>query len=77
MRVGFLFNHYSLQQMPHAAPYAYELSRRHPELEVIIATSTEAEVDMARSIEALYPGHRCRLLRLYPLWWYRLIDPFV
>lgn len=77
MRVGFLFNHYSPHQMPHAAPYAYELSRRHPGFEVIIATSSEAEVAMARSIGALYPGHRCRLVRLYPAWWYRLLDPFV
>jgi len=77
MRVGFLFNHYSPHQVPHAAPYAYELSRRHSELEVIIATSTEAEADMARSIGGLYPGHRCALLRLRPAWWYSLIDPVV
>lgn len=77
MRVGFLFNHYSPHQVPHAAPYAYELSRRYAEFEVIIAVSTEAEADMARSISALYPGHRCRLLRLYPVWWYRLIDPVI
>ncbi|NJD69619.1 MAG: hypothetical protein FIA90_13410 [candidate division NC10 bacterium] len=77
MRIGFLFNHYSPHQMPHAAPYAFELSRRHPEFEVIIVTSTEVEVEMARSIGALYPGHRCMLLRLYPAWWYRLIDPLV
>lgn len=77
MRVGFLFNHYSPHQVPHAAPYAYELSRRHPEFEVIIATSTEAESDMARSIGGLYPGHRCTLARLRPAWWYPLIDPVV
>lgn len=58
MRIGFLFNHYSPHQMPHAAPYAYELSRRYPEFEVVIVTSSEAEVAMARSIGALYPGHR-------------------
>ncbi|MBZ0168703.1 hypothetical protein MELA_01708 [Candidatus Methylomirabilis lanthanidiphila] len=77
MRIGFLFNHYSPHQMPHAAPYAYELSRRYPEFEVVIVTSSEAEVAMARSIGALYPGHRCRLARLYSAWWYRLIDPLV
>lgn len=77
MRIGFLFNHYSPHQVPHAAPYAYELSCRHPECEVIIATSTEAEADMARSIGGLYPGHRCTLLRLRPVWWYPLIDPLV
>jgi len=77
MRIGFLFNHYALHQVPHAAPYAFELSRRHPEFEVIIATSTEAEHDMARSIGGLYPGHCCTLLRLDPVWWYPLIDPVV
>ncbi|PTL36181.1 hypothetical protein CLG94_05845 [Candidatus Methylomirabilis limnetica] len=77
MRIGFLFNHYSPHQVPHATPYAYELSRRHPEFEVIIAASTEAEADMARSIGELYPGHRCTLLRLHPAWWYPLIDPVV
>ena len=46
MRVGFLFNDYSHHHVPHAAPYAYELSRRHPESEVITATSSEAESDM-------------------------------
>lgn len=77
MRVGFLFNHYSPHQVPHAASYAYELSRRHPEFEVIIATSTEAESDMARSIGEFYPGHRSTLIRLRPTWWYPLIDPVV
>lgn len=77
MRIGFLFNHYSSHQVPHAVPYAYELSRRHPEFEVIIFTSTEAEVKMARSIGELYPGHHCTLLRLCPARWYSLIDPVV
>lgn len=77
MRIGFLFNHYSPYQVPHAASYAYELSRRHPECEVIIATSSEAESDMARSIGELYPGHHCIPLRLRPAWWYPLIDPVV
>src|SRR5574337_344183 len=77
MRIGFLFNHYVPHQVPHAAPYAYDLSRRHPEFEVIIAVSTEAEMAMAKSIGDLYPGHRCSLRRLYPAWWYPLVDPVV
>lgn len=77
MRIGFLFNHYSPHQMPHAAPYAFELSRRCPEFDVVIATSSEAEIDMARKIGALYPGHHCRLIRLYPAWWCRVIDPLM
>lgn len=77
MKVGFLFNHYSTHQVPHAAPYAFELSRRHPHFEVIIAASTEAELALVRAIGNLYPGHRCRMLRLRPVWWYPLIDPLV
>ena len=38
-RVGFLFNHYATHQVPHAAPYAFELSRRHPNLHVVYALS--------------------------------------
>lgn len=77
MRVGFVFNHHAPHQVPHAAPYAYELSRRHREFEVIIATSTEAELAVAKSIGALYPGHRCSLHRLRTAWWYSPIDPVV
>ncbi len=77
MRVGFLFNHYSVHQVPHAAPYAFELSRNHPDFEVIIACSSEQELDLARRIGGLYPGHRCRFRRLYPPLYYRMIDWFV
>lgn len=77
MRVGFLFNHQAAHQVPQAAPYAYELSRRHPEFKVIIAASTEAELDLVKSIESIYPGHRCSLLRLHPAWWYTFFDRLV
>jgi len=46
-RVGFLFNHYATHQVPHAAPYAFELSRRHPEVEVTIAASSDPDHDVA------------------------------
>jgi len=76
-RVGFLFNHYATHQVPHAAPYAFELSRRHPQIDVTIAASSEAELDSARKIAELYPGHRCKLRRLDPAWWYTLFDPII
>ena len=76
-RVGFLFNHYATHQVPHAAPYAFELSRRHPGIEVTIAASSDAELASAAAIGELYPGHRCILLRLRPAWWYGPIDPLV
>ena len=76
-RVGFLFNHYATHQVPHAAPYAFELSRRHPEIEVTIAAASDAELAGAATIGRLYPGHRCILRRLRPAWWYGPFDPVV
>ncbi len=77
MRVGFLFNHYAVHQVPHAAPYAFELSRRYPELEVIVACSSRQEMETAQTIGTLYPGHRCRFVRLRPPLYYRLVDPLI
>jgi hypothetical protein len=65
MRIGFLFNHYFTHQVPHAAPYAFELSRRHPEHEVIVACSSRAEERAARRIATLYPGHLAVYHRLH------------
>jgi len=76
-RVGFLFNYYATHHVPHAAPYAFELSRRHPEIEVTIAASSDAELAAAAKIGELYPGHRCSFRRLHPAWWYRVLDPVV
>jgi hypothetical protein len=64
VRIGFLFNHYAPHQVPHAAPFAFELSRRHPEFEVTVACSSDAELELARQIGTLYPGSDCRLVRL-------------
>jgi hypothetical protein len=77
VRVGFLFNHYAVHQVPHAAPYAFELSRRYLDIDVIVACSSSPELESARAIGTLYPGHRCRFERLRPAWYYRPIDPFV
>jgi len=77
MRVGFLFNHYFTHQVPQAVPFAFELSRRHPDFEVVIACSTRQERDFAREIAALYPGHRCELRILPAPFYYRFMDPFV
>lgn len=74
-RIGFLFNHYSDHQVPHAAPFAFELSRRHPQHEVLIACSTEAELRAAERIAALYPGQRCSIFRLSLPWYVRALDP--
>jgi hypothetical protein len=64
MRVGFLFNHYAVHQVSHAVPYAFELSRDYPDLDVVIACSSKQEMLTARTIGTLYPGHRCQFQRL-------------
>lgn len=77
MRVGFLFNHYFTHQVPQSAPFAFELSRRYPAIDVIIACSSNQEMDFVREIAALYPGERTEL-RLLPVpLFYRIIDPLV
>ena len=77
MRVGFLFNHYAVHQVPHAAPYAFELSRMHPEFEVVIACSSKRQMRFARRIGDLFTGHRCQFVRLKSAWPYKLVDPLV
>jgi len=77
MKIGFLFNHYAVHQVPHAAPYAFELSRRYPDFEVVIACSSRAEIEAARDIASLYPGHRCEIVRLRAPRYYRPFDPIV
>lgn len=77
MRVGFLFNHYAIHQVPHAAPYAFELSRRQPDFEVIIACSSQQEIAYVQRIASLYPGQKARFKLLSPAWYYRAVDPIV
>lgn len=77
MRVGFLFNHYFTHQIPQAVPFAFELSRKYPEMAVVIACSSEQEMSFVREIAALYPQHRCEFLLLSVPFYYRLIDPLL
>lgn len=77
MRIGFLFNHFFAHQVPHAAPYAFELSIREPDFEVIIACSSPQEMAWARRIGTLYPGHRCEFKEIGPARYYRPVDRLV
>ncbi len=77
IKICFLFNHYFTHQVPHAAPYAFELSRNYPEADIIIACSSQQEMNFAKQISTLYPGQRCSFRILYVPWYYRLIDPLV
>ena len=77
LRVGFLFNHYFAHQVPHAVPYAFELSRLYPDFEVIIACSSNKEMDLAKDVGTLYPGHHCKYYRLKAPFSNKIIDPIV
>ncbi len=77
-RVGFLFNHYSPHQVPHAAPYAFELSRHYGDrFEVLIACATDAEFNFVRKIASFYPGAKVRFIRLPVPRYYQIFDPFI
>ena len=77
MRVAFLFNHAVSHQVPHAAPFAFVLSRDYPQIDVTIACSTPQELTLAWEIAALYPGQRCRLEMLALPWYLKLLDPLI
>lgn len=64
VRVCFLFNHYATHQVVHSAPFAFELSRRHPESEVVAACTSEAQRDSVARIGSLYAGQRVRIVEL-------------
>ena len=76
-KICFLFNHYFIHQVPHAAPYAFELSRNYPQFRCIIACSSIQELDYAKRIATLYPGQKCEFRLLSVPSYYRFIDPFI
>ena len=55
MRVAFLFNHYDVHQVPHTAPFAFELSRRAG-VEVDVVASCDTQLDFARRLGSVHPG---------------------
>ncbi len=77
IKVCFLFNHYFTHQVPHAAPYAFELSRKHSGFHCVLACSTGQELSFVKEIASLYPGHKCSFKLLYVPWYYRIIDPVI
>lgn len=77
MRIGFLFNHYAAHQVLHAAPIAFELSRRCPQAEVTIVTVGDEIEAVVRLLAARYAGQRCRIVRARVPWLVEWIDPLV
>ena len=76
LKVGFLFNLDLTHHVPHAAPYAFELSKKYPDIEVIIACSSRQVMRYVKRIESLYPEHRCQFKMLSFPWFYVLKRKF-
>lgn len=59
MKVGFLFNHEQLHQIPHAITVAYELSQLANDFDVKIITSSDRQLNYIKKFEVDYPEHNC------------------
>jgi len=65
MNVAFLLNHYDIHQVPHIVPYAFELTRRHANMDAVILAATDEELAFAHDISKGYPGHRTTMEKLH------------
>ncbi len=64
IKIGFLFNHEQIHQVLHSAPVAFEMSRLHPDMDVRLIVSSDAQDEVLHQLAGKYPGHRCRWIRL-------------
>lgn len=65
-RVGFLFNHDAAHQVMHAAPVAFEMAQRYPEIDVRVLVTTEAEADAVADLARSYPQSLLQVERVEP-----------
>lgn len=65
-RVGFLFNHDAAHQVMHAAPVAFEMAQRYPEIDIHVLVTTEAEADAVAELARSYPQSPLRTRRIEP-----------
>lgn len=57
MRIGFLYNHDQIHQIPHSLPIALALARLHPEAEILLAVTTDRiETEIRRLIGPNLPA---------------------
>lgn len=77
MRIGFLFNHYASHQILHAAPIAFELSRRWPQADVSVITAGPWIEATALRLARRYPEQRCRFVRAKVPRGAQWLDPIV
>ncbi|MDT8326752.1 MAG: hypothetical protein RQ750_05105 [Roseovarius sp.] len=75
MRVGVIFNHFEPHQVPHAAPYAFALSRLRPDWAVDILCSTPSEMEFAQEIAGRFAGQSVTIRPLKVPLLFRIADP--
>lgn len=57
MRIGFLYNHDQIHQIPHSLPIALALARMHPEAEILLAVTTDRiETEVRRLLGPCLPA---------------------
>ncbi len=64
MKIGFLFNHEQLHQIPHAISVAYEMSMMQSDNEIIIITSSDSQLNYIKQFEANYPDQNCSYVEI-------------
>ncbi|MCQ8241854.1 hypothetical protein [Rhizosaccharibacter radicis] len=81
MRIGFLLNHDQIHQAAHVVPVAAALARLRPELDLVLATGSDAMDAEARRLLALLgssvPVTRLRLHRPFGRVAARMLDPLL
>ena len=75
MKIGFLLDDYSAYQLLHAAPFAFALSRRYPEVDVQLIVGRRETAGMLRRLAQYYPGQRCRHVEAEVPRWVEWVDP--
>ena len=75
MKIAFLLNHYDVHQVPHVVPYAFQLSLRHPNSQVLILSPGEDQLYLAEQIGRSYPGHKVDFVKLQLSAFSKLTDP--
>ncbi|MCP5084359.1 MAG: hypothetical protein GY948_21940 [Alphaproteobacteria bacterium] len=75
MKIAFLLNHYDVHQVPHVVPYAFQLSLRHPNFQVLILSPGEDQLSFAEQIGRSYLGHKVDFVKLQLSALSKLTDP--
>ena len=82
MKIGFLYNA-QVHQIPHNAPMAFEMSIRHPHIEVVIIVPSATHLAFLQNLGTRYPDHTCsyivtklpRIVRVLSQWWSGNLPP--